>query len=178
MEGWHKVLLAVASVCVLLFVIVLGKFRESTAADAHWNTDAVTSACAGIHVQELDPTHAAVTFLYDLNNRTNADYQLAKGPNVVVMSRLKPTGTLSSAESVTLTSAAFVPAGNRTRIALEIVHPFNWPAERNAAAERDFNQLVAGDTSNLLGFVLFDQANRYQIELPGPWPDVEQASTK
>ncbi|MGA3293826.1 MAG: hypothetical protein ABSE45_07565 [Candidatus Acidiferrales bacterium] len=181
MERWRKTgLIGVGGCFLLLLIVALGKFlgTESAGRGTHWNSAAIGSACAGIRVQELDPTHAAVIFLYDLDNKTDADYELDKGPNVVIMGRLKPGGTLSSAEQVSLNSAAFVPARNQTRIALEIVHPFNWPAQKDAAAERDFNQLVASDSSNLLGFVLFDQTNRYQIELPAAWPGAEQAFSK
>lgn len=125
-------------------------------------------------MREIDPTHAAVAFLYDLDNKTDTDYRLVKGPNIILMDRLKPGGTLSSDERVGLDSTAFVPARNRTRITLEITHSFNWPAPGDTAADREFNQLVAGDLAGLLGFVLFDQTGRYQIELPAASPDVAQ----
>ena len=34
--------------------------------------------------------------------------------------------------------------------------------------------MVAGELSDLKGFVLFDQDSRYQIELPGTWPLAEK----
>jgi len=168
---------AVAVICFLvLLVVLLVRFIGSgrTAQQVQpWNFSAIQATCAGIRIQELDPSHAAVVFLYDLDNNTDADYQLGKGPNIVVMDRLNPGGALSPDEQASLAEAAFVPARNQTRITLQVVHPFNWPAQKDPAAEQDFNQLVAADVSRLAGFVLFDQSNRYQIELPGNWTSAE-----
>jgi len=36
-------------------------------------------------------------------------------------------------------------------------------------------ELVAGEVVGLEGFVLFDQGTRYQIDLPGAWPEIEKA---
>jgi len=124
-------------------------------------------------VREIDPTHADVLLFYDLENKTDADYQLSSGPNVVIMSRLAADGSLSSDRPVNLESSAFVPARNRTRITLELTRAFNWPAQKDASADQGFRQLVAGQTSGLTGFVLFDQTARYRIDLPTPTPQLE-----
>ena len=167
----------IACAILLLLISIFGRFASTrssaTTADA-WNSKAIEATCAGIRVREIDPTHAAVAFLYDLDNKTDTDYRLVKGPNIVIMDRLKPGGTLTSDERVGLESTAFVPARNRTRITLEITHSFNWPTLGDTAADREFNQLVAGDLGGLLGFVLFDQTGRYQIELPAASPGVQQ----
>jgi hypothetical protein len=36
-------------------------------------------------------------------------------------------------------------------------------------------ELVAGEVAGLEGFALFDQGTRYQIDLPGAWPEIEKA---
>jgi hypothetical protein len=175
MTQWKKIGVAALVVCALALLLMMvgqrfGRSNPSVQQTPPWNSLAIRSAPAGIRVQEIDPTHAAVIFLYDLDNKTDSDYQLNKGPNVVIMGRLKSSGTLSADEQIALDSAAFVPARNRTRIALEISHLFSWPAQRGPAAEHDFNQLVAGDVSGVTGFVLFDQTNRYEIDFPAAWP--------
>ncbi len=87
------------------------------------------------------------------------------------MSRLKAGGTLSGDEQITLDSAAFVPARNRTRIALEVNHPSIGRGKRALTRERMFDQLVTDDVAGVAGFVLFDQANRYEIDFPAAWPE-------
>jgi hypothetical protein len=129
-----------------------------------------------VRVKEIDPTHAAVLLFYDLDNKTDTDYRLANGPDVVIMSRLESDGSLVSDQQVTLDSAAFVPARNRTRVAVEMSRPFDWPRQNDAVAESQFRQLVAAQISGVEGFVVFDRAARYQIELPAVSPQLQKSS--
>jgi hypothetical protein len=39
-----------------------------------------------------------------------------------------------------------------------------------------FRQLVADEVANLSGFVMFDTATHFQIELPGGWQELQQPS--
>jgi hypothetical protein len=179
---WKKAGVAILIACaflLLLMVVAERPARNSSAPQQTppWNSQAIEGTPAGVRVQEIDPTHAAVIFLYDLDNKTDTDYRLAKGPSIVVMSRLKPGGALSADEQIALDSAAFVPARNRTRIALKVSHPFNWPAQKGAYAEQALDQLVNGDVAGVAGFVLFDQANRYEIDFPAAWPEIRASSS-
>src|ERR1700677_4791870 len=78
-----------------------------------WNEWAVQSSFAGVQVKEVDATHAALIFSYDLDNNTDVDYRLAKGPATGVMTRLKSSGSVSSEEPVELDSYVFLPARHR-----------------------------------------------------------------
>lgn len=190
MAAWKKIGVVVLVACAftlgaaLLVIGVAPKAAPNSASTSTpplqsaspWNSHAIEGSPVGIRVQEIDPTHAAVVFVYDLENATDTDYRLARGPNIVIMSRLRSGGTLSGDEQIALDSAAFVPARNRTRIALEVNHAFNWPGQKTAYAERMFDQLVMGDVSQLAGFVLFDQANRYEIDFPAAWPQTHAPS--
>src|ERR1700723_952992 len=84
-----------------------------------WNASAVQSSFAGVQVKEVDATHAALIFSYDLDNNTDTDYRVATGPTTVVMTRLKSNGSVSSEEPVGLSNSIFLPARNRTHISLE-----------------------------------------------------------
>ncbi len=112
-----------------------------------------------------------------LDNKTDYDYRLANGANIVIMKRLKSDGSLSSEEEIKLQDSALVPAKNRTRIALEITRPFAWPGRKNPASESRFREFAAGEVATLDGFVLFDGAARYQIELRGAWQELEKIPT-
>jgi len=174
------VVVLIAAALLLLLMVVAGKSARNNSPVKQtppWNSQAIEGIPAGIRVQEIDPTHTEVIFLYDLNNRTDTDYRLTKSPNIVVMSRLKSGGTLSADEPIALDSAAFVPARNRTRIALEVSHLFSWPGQTGAYAEHAFNQLVTGDVASVAGFVLFDQTNRYEIDFPAAWPEIHASSS-
>jgi hypothetical protein len=93
------------------------------------------------------------------------------------MGRLKSTGSLSPEHQYHLSSNVFLPAGNRTRITLETTEPFKWPAQMDAASEAEFRLMVGRAVSDLGGFVLFDPATHYQVELPGSWPAVTDTSS-
>jgi len=147
-----------------------------------WNSSAIQSSFAGVQVKEVDATHAALIFSYDLDNNTDTDYRLAKGPATVVMTRLKSSGSVSSAEPVELDSSVFLPARNRTRIAVEITRNFNWPtglpgAQIGPVNQEKFRSLVAQEVANLSGFVVFDQTTHFQIELPGGWQELSAGNT-
>jgi hypothetical protein len=47
----------------------------------------------------------------------------------------------------------------------------------DAAAEAQFRQMVSHSIADLAGFVLFDPATHYQIELSGAWPAVTDSSS-
>jgi hypothetical protein len=165
------------AVCGLALILLLVRFMGAKFfADraSGWNSRAIEGTLAGVRVREVDPGHAAVVFLYDLDNRTDRDFRLSIGPNVVIMSRLQLNASLSADQQVSLDSSAFIPAKNRTRISLEVNHPFDWPAQKDAAAERQLRQFVADQVSGLQGFVLFDQATRYQIELATTSPELQR----
>lgn len=178
MAGWKKTALAVVVACLLLLLLlsVKGKLPRWATRAAPWDSSAIQATFAGVRVREIDPNHAAVLLFYDLENETDADYQLTSGPNVVIMNRLAADRTLSSDRPAILESSAFVPARNRTRITLELTRTFTWPAQKDAAADQSFRQLVASQVAGLTGFVLFDQAARYQIELPTASPQMESPS--
>jgi hypothetical protein len=157
--------------CAVLFFVAGYFWRVPSSAPAGpgqkaWNPDAIESSFTGVEVRELDATHAAVEFVYNLENRTNADYQLSPGPKAVIMKRLKADGSLSAGRDTRLVSAAFIPTNNRTRIAVEVMDSFDWPVKQDAAADQTLRDFVARETSGIQGFVIFDQTSRFQIELP------------
>ncbi len=76
------------------------------------------------------------SFSYDLDNNTDADYRFAKGAGTVVMTRLKSNGSLSSEAPIELNNSVFLPARNRTRIALQVTRPFNWPTRPAGGTDR------------------------------------------
>lgn len=157
--------------CAVLFLAAAYAWRapklvQSAAGPKPWNSQAIDAAFEGVQVREVDPTHADIDFLYDLDNHTDSDFELASGPSTVIMKRLKADASLSSDPRARLASAAFVPTNNRTRMAIEVADTFSWPGKPGAAADQAFRDFVTRETAGIKGFVIFDQASRYQIELP------------
>lgn len=175
-----KVGIALAVVVLLAGLGLAGgwiaKARESKAPAGVWNAKAISGSFAGIRVQQSDSGNAAVAFLYDLDNKSGTDYLLTTDSKVIVMGRLKSTGSLSSEAQYRLASAVFLPAGNRTRVMLQTTRPFRWPSQMDAAAQAQFRNMVNHSIADLGGFVIFDPATHYQIELPGSWPAVSDTA--
>ena len=182
-----NLLILVIFVAVLVLVILVGLPRlprQETAArklqpsPSPWNSSAIQSTFAGAEVQEADPTHARLEFFFDLDNNTDTDYHFAKGAGTVVMTRLKSNGSLSSEQVIELNNSVFLPARNRTRVALQVTRPFNWPSglpggQIGPVNQLKFRQLVADEVGNFSGFVMFDTATHFQIELPGGWQELQ-----
>lgn len=148
----------------------IAKARGAKVPEGVWNAKAISGSFAGIRVEESDSGNAAVAFLYDLDNKSGVDYMLTTDSKLIVMGRLKSTGSLSAEDQYRLSSAVFLPAGNRTRVMLRTTKPFRWPGQMDAAAEAQFRNMVNHSIADLGGFVIFDPATHYQIELPGAWP--------
>lgn len=167
-----------AVVVVLLAVAAAsGRLPQWISRSKHgngWNSQAIKGTFAGVQVREIDPSDAVLVFFYDLDNQTDTDFQMAPGSSLLIMGRLKSDGSLSADEPITLASPVFVPARNRTRIAVQVAHPFAWPQDTDAASGDKFRGFLQSEVANLNGFVLFDQPTKYQIELPGDWKDLPQ----
>jgi len=162
-----------------LVVPLIPRQETQTAAPAPaWNPGALRAEPSGIQIREIDPNHAAVVFSYDLDNQTDADYQMAKGPSTVIMTRLKSDGTLAPNDNLHLDNSILVPAHNRTRISFSVTEPFRWPSgmalEHMGPINQDkYRALVGQQVGGASGFVLFDQTAHYQVELPGGWQDLQ-----
>lgn len=182
------IIFSILVACLLVLVVfVLPRAPQNDAVEKRaaapvWNSSAIQSSFAGVQVKEVDATHAKLIFSYDLDNNTDTDYRVATGPTTVVMTRLKSNGSVSSEEPVELSSSIFLPARNRTHISVEVARNFNWPTglpetQIGPVNQDKFRALVAQEVANLSGFVLFDQATHFQIELPGGWQELQQRAT-
>lgn len=145
-----------------------------------WNSTAITARYIGTQLREIDAANAALFLAYELQNDTNSDYRVSDGPGLFFMSRVKPDGSLSSQEQIHLSYPTFLPARQRARIALEIAHSFVWPVESDPQFQDKLKEFFNQRLADVQGFVMFDQAGRFQIEFPAGWREfrVATATTK
>ena len=175
--------IAFLSAAALLFFVLNPPSKQAMAPKqpGDWNSDAIRSSFEGVQVKEIDPTHAALIFSFDLENTTDSDYHLSKDQKMLIIGRLKSNGGFKAEDSMQIDNSVFVPAGNRARIALKLSYSFNWPTQMfpgqvGPLTQEKFRTFVAGKVDNLQGFILFDEAARYQIELPGGWQELQPAT--
>jgi hypothetical protein len=140
---------------------------------ALWNSTAITATYVGAQLRELAPDQAALFLAYDLTNNTTTDYKLADGPAVAIMSRLQPDGSLSSQEDMRLSYPALLPAGQRARVAIEILHPFVWPGENDPQMQQKLKTFVNQRVASVQELVLFDRPDRIQVNFPGGWQQLK-----
>jgi hypothetical protein len=150
--------------------------RQGASKPQPWNSGAITATYVGAQLRELDSVNAAVYLAYEVQNHTDSDYQLADGPRTLVMGRLRADGSLSSQEQVRLSYPTFLPARQRARVALEIPSSFSWPAGNDPAFQDKLRDLVNQKLAEVQAFVLFDQADRFEIEFPSGWQELKIAS--
>lgn len=141
-----------------------------------WNSSAITATYAGAQLRELDSGNAALYLTYEVQNHTDSDYQLMDGPGALVMSRLRVDGSLSSQQQVRLSYPTFLPARQRARVALEVRSPFSWPVDGDPAYQDKLRDFVKKKLVDVQAFVLFDQADRFDIEFPSGWQELRMTS--
>jgi hypothetical protein len=165
-----------AGVVLVLLVVLRGAaFRNSPVPPRQsWNQNAIKATYVGSQLRQIDRSLAGLSLSYDLENNTDRDYRLADGPGVFIMSRLKFAQSLSQEELIRLSYPIFLPANQRVRMAIEISHPFVWPAAKDPDFENKLRDFVRQRLAKVEGFVLFDDLNRCQVELPSAWQGLDR----
>jgi len=134
-----------------------------------WNTTAIVSSD---DAPSFDTTgdDKEIHFTYTLHNATEVDYEI--GPETEIRITFKNSdGSLTEPlpnEVATLRRPVFIPARQKAMSRLSVVFG-NVPQKKTIETDeqyherlREFCKQEMGDT----GFVLFDERNRYQINLP------------
>jgi hypothetical protein len=160
----------------LVLTAVAFYLRPGAGSPKPWNSSAITANYVGAQLRELDSGNAALYLAFEVQNHTDSDYQLADGPGALVMSRLRADGSLSSQQQVRLSYPTFLPARQRARVALEIPAPFGWPADSDPLLQDKLRDFVNQKLTDVEAFVLFDQADRFEIEFPSGWQELKMAS--
>lgn len=167
-----------------LTLLALGLLANSTSLFTHfnreqqanWNQATISAGYIGSQLKEIDKTRSSLIISYDLENNTDTDYHLADGPGVVILSKLKSDGSYSQEQPIRLAYPVFLPARQHARLAIEITQAFNWPGEQEAGYLDKMRNFVKERLENVGEFVLFDQNNHWQLELPSGWEQLQENS--
>jgi len=159
----------------LVVLLILGLFHSSPVqSPGSWNQNAIKATYVGGQLRQVDNSLAGLYLSYDLENNTDRDYRLADAAGIVIMSRLMSGHSLSQEEPIRLSYPAFLPANQRVRIAIEISYPLVWPAPEDRALENKLKDFVKQRLAKVEGFVLFDEVNHCQVELPSAWQELQR----
>ncbi len=141
-----------------------------------WKSSGLSATYVGTELHEVSNSTASLFLYYELQNNTDFDYHLSNTPGFPVMSKLASDGSLSSQDDVRLSYPTFLPARQKARIALEVRHPFAWPADNDPQTQDKLRDFVNQRLVPVDEFVLFDQADHIQIEFPRGWQQLQLAS--
>jgi hypothetical protein len=143
-----------------------------------WNTRAVTANYGSLEFS-MKPANVVITFIYDLENKTDSNYKIAERPDLVIMAKLADGDVLSKrfgdfqTADVVLDAPAFIPAKSKARMALSV--SYKYPDDFGSTDRRDPN-IVATCVENRLrelsGVVIFDPFTHYRIDLPSGWQNI------
>lgn len=168
-----------ASLVIILLLVGFDLNTSHARESQAWNLNAIKADYVHSELKELDPANAIMLLTYDLENRTDLNYRLSDRNStgeVVIMSRLKTDGSLSQEDPMRLAHPVYLPARQKVRISIEVLHAFAWPAPGDAALDNKLKNFVIERLANVSGFVLFDEANHCQVELPRAWEFLESAA--
>jgi hypothetical protein len=143
---------------------------------ATWKQESISAAYVGSQLKQVDKTHSSLIISYDVENDGSSDYNLTESPSLLILTRLKSDGSLSREQPARLSYPVFLPPGQHARLAVEITEPFVWPAQEDPAYLDKLREFVKRRLENVAEFLVFDQADRSQLQLPSAWGELQEVS--
>jgi hypothetical protein len=158
---------AVASV-VLVFMLIWYSSRPKP--PKPWNTTALTAHEAPGFEASRDAKKLEFTFM--LENATEGDYHLESDAGLIMMIRNRD-GSLSRPiprDIAPVDTPVFVPSHQKGVLGISLALG-EIPQQNPGESDDDYHERIRSFCNERLdgvaGFVLFDEENRYQINLPG-----------
>jgi len=185
METWKPIFLKAAGFGaggVLTAAICLGLFfwyKSRPARPRPWDQSAITAQF--YRVSTAAEGDSKLEFEYVLQNNSEKDYELPAYSAPKIAAKLQDTKSFAGfadQNQFLLKLPIFVPAHQKTRIDVTLPsYGFSSAIHLTSVSSDDERRkynaavgaYVAQKMSNLDGFVLFDENNRYEIELPNGW---------
>lgn len=133
-----------------------------------WNTTAIFSDDApGFEAGE---DGKQMHFTYTLQNATDTDYEIGPDAEITITFKNLESSLTEPLpkEVVTLRRPVFIPAKQKAMLRLSIVFG-NIPQKKETETDEQYHERLRAFCKEKMvgaGFVLFDENNRYQINLP------------
>ena len=150
--------------------ILFGGFLWYQSRPKPWNTSAIVSTAAPSFNSSADYKYFQLS--YDMENRTATDYQITSDGGLKMMMR-NTEGVLSPPfldGSERLTLPIFIPAKQKGYLRVSVALNGEIPERGSSETDEQYHERLrafCGDKFARIGtLVVFDEVNRYQIELP------------
>jgi hypothetical protein len=159
-----------AIACALIFGVI--SWYKSRAKP--WNTNAITASYGTLEFS-MPADGFIVEFGYDFQNNTTRNYDLLPS-NIVLMAKLSEGDVLSKdfghyqKGEATIEGPSFIPPKAKARVTIKV--QYYYPSDFTAADKEDVQKvikIVSRRVNELDGFVVFDNANHFQIVMSKGW---------
>jgi hypothetical protein len=181
MAKWKKYILLGLSTgagFAIMFCLIAGGFYWYGNRPKPWNKDAITATFDQIRTEGSE--NKTLVFFYTLQNNTNRDYKAEVQSHLATLVKLKKQESLSGLtdgkEYLSIDLPIFIPPKQRLRFGLHLKYSYKGPEYRPDFTEEELEKYRQGleayiseKLKNLDGFVVYDEKNRYQIDLPKGW---------
>lgn len=191
MPTWKKVFLRSAGfgagfAVALAVMIGIFAWNESRPKPPRpWDASAIKAK----YYRVSTSSDSQLEFEYILENTTDLDYKLEEYSGARIAGRLGDTGGFvgfGDKENIKLEVPVYIPAHNKTRITVKLpAYGYEKRYPGNTATQEEIHayyvgvaEHVSAKLANLNGFSIFDDGNRYQIDLPNGWKSVAEEETK
>lgn len=137
-----------------------------------WNASAIVASFKSVR---LEGKKCTVVFDYVLENRTEKDLELRSATDFKIFAETKSRVLMPpfSEEMLSVNTPIYVPSHHKQLVILHLGLPLgslaSSPADDDDAREAAIKAELRTRVKNLGGFVIFDEANRYEIRLPVDW---------
>jgi hypothetical protein len=161
---------AAAAGITLVLCLALGGLIWYKARPRPWNTTAVTASEIPTFGADTGKD-AKIHLRYPAQNHTDTDYKVEKVNDLRIMARLK-NGALTSpleGDYISIDGPLFIPAQQSGTISL-VVLSVTPAAQASEQTNEDYHEQIRDALNQSMnafqGFAIFDEKNRYQIDLP------------
>src|ERR1019366_6742173 len=178
MQLWQKILLRATgfgggfAIAAAIIIRIAVWYSSRPAKPKPWNTKAITATYDGLSV-----TNGSLSVWYALENNTDEDFRILSDEGVHLGAGLKEPKALSftDKEHTTTDYPIYVPARRSVRFALNVVYLKPEMGAEGATEDEksDYRtklaQFAVTSLPNVDYFVLMDDHNRDEIDLPTGW---------
>jgi hypothetical protein len=180
METWKKILLRAAGFgagFALTAAVIVGPFvwwSGRPPKPKPWNKTAISASFDTIDAEGEQNTLIVV---YTLQNNTDADVRISDDSSLHLGALLIRSKSFSFDKSEFLSTdyPIYLPSKSRVRFKLHIKYPYAEKEDLNASADvlhdwvTKVCKYVTEEFGNLDGFVMLDELNRYEVDMPNGW---------
>jgi hypothetical protein len=122
-----------------------------------------------------------LVFYYTLENTTDFDYRMPPRDQLELSGRLEEENSLTTNDQFLALDdhPIFLPAKQRIRVGIRLQYAVKKDfgpketKEDRRKRRKAIADYMATEANNLAGFVLFDTENRYRIDFPGGWKNMD-----